>query len=134
MRKGRSFAEILQQVHIEVELQKSHFRCFEGIVKLNIIYKILPIPYVLLLFRMTYHLKHISYTNLAIIDKKRLQFRNCEIETCFVTGSYRKMPDFQLSISTLNNVCTLSCTVLRNDKWKEKCEGILRDVKNELMM
>ncbi|MDE7205873.1 MAG: hypothetical protein K2N90_01700, partial [Lachnospiraceae bacterium] len=91
-------------------------------------------PYVSLLCRMTYHLKHISYTNLGIVDRKRLRFENCEVETCFVTGSYRKMPDFQLSISTFNRVCTLNCTVLGNGGWKEKCERILRDIKEELLM
>lgn len=134
VRKDRSFVEILQQVHIEIELQKSRYRCFEGIRELNTIYKILPVPYVSLLCRMTYHLKHISYTNLGIIDRERLQFSNCEIKACFVTGSYRKMPDFQLSISTINSVCTLNCTVLGNDEWKEKCEGILRDIKKELLI
>lgn len=106
VRKGRTFTEILQQVHIEMELQKSRFQQFEGIRGLNVIYKILPVPYVSLLCRMTYHLQHISYTNLGMIDQERLCFENGEIETCFVTGSYRKMPDFQLSISTFNNVCT----------------------------
>lgn len=133
-RKGRTFTEILQQVHIEMELQKSRFRCFEGIRELNTICKILPVPYVSLLCRMTYHLQHISYTNLGMIDQERFCFENSEIETCFVTGSYRKMPDFQLSISTFNNVCTLNCTVLGNDEWKENCEGILRNVKRELLI
>lgn len=134
VKKDRSFTEILQQVHIEVEVQKSHLRCFSGILELNIIYKILPISYVKLLCMITYHLKHISYTNLGVIDKKRFNFKDCEIKTCFVTGSYRKMPDFQLSISTFDNVCTLNCTVLGNDEWKEKCECILQDIKRELLI
>lgn len=134
VKRGRAFAEILQQVHIEAELQRSRFRCFEGIVELNRIHKILPVPCMLLLCRATYHLKHISYTNLGIIDRERLRFGNCETETCFVTGSYRRMPDFQLAVSTFNNVCTLNCTLLGNNEWKEKCECILRDIKKELLI
>lgn len=134
VKRGRAFAEILQQVHIEAELQRSRFRCFEGIVELNRIHKILPVPCILLLCRATYHLKHISYTNLGIIDRERLRFGNCETETCFVTGSYRRMPDFQLAVSTFNNVCTLNCTLLGNNEWKEKCECILRDIKKELLI
>lgn len=134
VKRERLFAEILQQVHIEIEVQKSHFRCFSGILELNTIYKILPVSCVKLFCMLTYHLKHISYTNLGIIDKERLNFKDCEIEICFVTGSYRKMPGFQLSISTFNNVCTLNCTVLGNDEWKEKCECILQDIKRELLI
>lgn len=133
IKKNVTFTETLQQVHFEMELQKAHLRCFIGIPALYTAHRIMPLSIIRTICKMTYHVASTSYSNIGVIDDTKLSFSDCEIETCFITGSYRMTPDFQLSISTFKNECTLNCTIIGDNERKEKCQEILNLVKDELL-
>lgn len=128
-----SFSQTLSQVHIEMELQKSRFRCLVGIRPLDYTFHKIPRFILALGIKWFYHLLPVSYTNFGKIDHTKLFFNNCKITSCYTTGTYRFPPDFQISISTFQNVCTLNCTLTGQDTDKMTGQHILDKVKNEII-
>lgn len=128
-----SFSQTLSQVHIEMELQKSRFRCFVGIHPLDDTFHKMPRFALALGIKCSYQLLPVSYTNFGKIDHTKLSFKGCKIKSCYTTGTYRLPPDFQLSISTFQNVCTLNCTLVGQDKDRITGQHILDEVKNEII-
>lgn len=129
---GCSFTMTLQQVHLEMELQKYRNRCFAGIKILNRTFHKMPRPLLGMIIKATYRLLPVSYTNLGIINHEKLYFKDCIIQNCFFTGTYRLPPDFQLTISTFQNVCTLNCTLLGTDNSKRAGQRLLELIKQEI--
>lgn len=130
---GYDFTAILLQVHIEMKLQKSRFRCFKGIQMLDAIHGVIPYFIVEKMIRTTYQLPSVSYTNIGIIDSEKLYFQECEVKDCIITGSYRQVPDFQLAVSSFNGRCTLDCALIGDAKMAMEAEGILKQVVKELI-
>lgn len=128
-----SFSTTLSQVHIEMALQRSRCRCFAGIRQLNGVFNWALYPVVAGAVKVTYRLLPISYTNIGSIDHNRLHFENSKIVNCYMTGSYRLPPDFQLTISTFQNVCTLNCTLVGSVGDDMTGQRILEHVKSELL-
>jgi len=133
MKPQHSFDEILSQVHIEMDLQKSRYRCFVGIRPLDRAFRKIPHPVMAQSIKWIYRLLPVSYTNFGEIDHTKLSFKGCKIKSCYTTGTYRLPPDFQLSISTFQNVCTLNCTLIGQDKDRITAQHILDKVKNEMI-
>lgn len=130
---GRSFTAALQQVHIEMALQRSRCRCFAGIKALNAAFQRVPRAALEQAVKATYRLPPISYTNCGVIDHEQLRFRDCSVRTCFLTGAYRLPPDFQLTVSTFQNACTLNCALTGTAEDAETSQRILDQVKREIL-
>ena len=128
-----TFRETLLQTHIEMELQKKRYRCFAGIQLLNHTFHKTPHPIMKQIIKANYRLLPVSYTNIGRIDHEKLLFQNCIIENCYITGTYRLTPDFQLSISTFQNVCTLNCTLIGKPEDYATGKNILEQIKQELL-
>lgn len=131
--EGDSFETTLLQIHKEVKRQRKALQCFRGIKLLQMLYRKMPMRKLVWLIRENYHLNPISYTNMGKIDPDRLYFVDCDIKSCYITGTYRKAPDFQLSVSTFKNVCTLNCTLSGNIQRKTEGETLLKEIRKELI-
>lgn len=131
--REHNFGSTLEQVHIEMNIQKSRYRCFVGIRPLAKLYCKLPVLLLKKVIQATYRLSPVSYTNLGVIDSSRLAFRGCDVARCYLTGSYRAAPDFQLSISTFDDVCNLNCMLIGGQANQKAGQRILEQVKNELL-
>lgn len=129
---GCSFGMTLQQVHIELALQKSRYHCFVGIKALDKVFRKVPHHLVGRVIKAAYRLAPVSYTNFGIISHEKLCFANCTIQNCFLTGTYRHPPDFQLTISTFKNRCTLNCTLIGSVDSERTGQHILELVKQEI--
>lgn len=129
---GCSFSMTLQQVHIELALQKCRYRCFVGIKALDRIFHKAPRLLLGQAIKATYRLTPVSYTNFGNISHEKLCFANCTIQNCFLTGTYRHPPDFQLTISTFKNRCTLNCTLIGSVDGERTGQHILELVKQEI--
>lgn len=127
------FATILSQVHIEMELQKSRFRCFKGIQILNRSYRIVPNFIFEKIIRAMYRLPSVSYTNIGAIEYEKLFFQECDVKDCIITGSYRQSPGFQLTVSSFRGICTLNCTLIGDAESKIVAENILGQITAELL-
>lgn len=130
---GCPFTKTLQQIHIEMELQKSGYRCFSGIQALYKAFYRAPRTLLEQVIKATYQLLPVSYTNFGTIDHEKLFFENCVIQNCFLTGTYRLPPDFQLTVSTFRNRCTLNCTLIGGADAGRNGQYVLEQVKNEIL-
>lgn len=129
----QSFTSTLAQIRLEMTIQKSRRRCFAGILPLDWAFHKLPLFILRRTIQATYKLSPISYTNIGIIDHKKLAFNDCHISSCYLTGTYRFPPDFQLTVSTFHDVCTLNCSLLGDDTDSNIGQMILGQVKKELL-
>lgn len=130
---GCPFTTTLQQVHIEMALQKSRHHCFAGIRILNKLFHKMPRTLLEHVIKTTYQLPPVSYTNLGIINHQKLCFQGVTIQNCFLTGTYRLPPDFQLTVSTFKNRCTLNCAIIGTVKDGKYGQSILNQVKHEIL-
>lgn len=128
-----SFETTLLQIHKEVKRQRETLQCFRGIKILQMLYRKIPARNLVWLIRGNYRLNPISYTNMGKIDSNRLYFADCNIKSCYTTGTYRKASDFQLSVSTFKNVCTLNCTLSGGIQRKTEGETLLEEIRKELI-
>ena len=62
IKPDNSFDEILAQVHIEMELQKSRYRCCAGIKQLNRLFHRIPHTLLQQIIRFSYNISPVSYT------------------------------------------------------------------------
>lgn len=131
--RQHSFTTTLMQVHIEMALQKSRYRCFAGIKPLNCVFNKVLRQVLAGVVKVTYRLFPVSYTNIGIVDHNKLHFMNSEIMSCYLTGTYRLPPDFQLTISTFQNICTLNSTLVGTVGDDIIGQHILEQVKSELL-
>ncbi len=115
-----------------MELQKSRCRCFEGIRFLNRLYPVIPHAVLGKLAGAAYRPAPVSYTNIGVIRQEALTLRDCDITDCIITGSYRYAPDFQLTVSTFRDACTLNGTLIGDGKAKAMAERILDRIVGEI--
>lgn len=127
------FSSTLQQIHIEMLLQKSRYRCFSGIKVLNKIFPYIPHNIVGFFIKAAYRLLPVSYTNFGIVNDEKFFFKDCSIQDCFLTGTYRIAPDFQLTVSTFRNTCTLNCTLVGTEYDKAQGQYVLDQIKCEIL-
>lgn len=129
---GDSFLETLRQVHEELHRQSEKHLCFRGLRLLHFAYGGIPSAFLAGMIRMVYKICPVSYSNIGKIDADRLRFFECNTESCYLTGGYRKEPDFQLTVSTFKNRCTLNSTRIGGAQGKKEAEMILEAVRKEL--
>lgn len=129
-----TFDMVLLQVHLEMKMQKERFRCLESLWKLEYAFRKLPLGLLEKIVRRQYPLLPVSYTNFGNIEEQLLRFGEHSVKNCYLTGTYRQWPDFQLSVSSFQNQCTLNCTVKGDSRTKEAAEDFLRQIKKELML
>ncbi len=130
---GQRFVDTLAMVHLEMEMQKSRNMCLSGIKLLHCAEKLIPVRKLKKVIRAVYPLPSVSYTNFGVIDEKKLFFQGYEVRNCFLTGSYRLPPDFQISVSTYEENCTLNCTLIGSKTNQRFSEDVLEQVRNEIV-
>ncbi|MDC2840605.1 hypothetical protein [Limosilactobacillus mucosae] len=59
-----------------------------------------------------YHVRGISYTNLAIIDAEKLNFGDAVPVSCLISGGFREMPKYQIAVSTFRKRINLVANVI----------------------
>ncbi|MGF7012141.1 NRPS condensation-like uncharacterized protein/uncharacterized membrane protein YdjX (TVP38/TMEM64 family) [Lachnospiraceae bacterium PF1-22] len=127
------FSSTLMQTHIEVELQKSRYRCFAGIQPLDFSFHKVPRPILKKAIKAFYRILPVTCTNVGVINDDKLNFKGSTVKSCFMTGAYRQSPDFQLTVSTFRNICTLNCTLIGDENDEKIGQDILNQIKQELL-
>ena len=67
------------------------------------------------------------------IANMRLYFKNIDVVSCSLAGTFRLPPYFQLTISTFRDVCTFNCTLAGSAGDEIIGQQILEQVKSELL-
>lgn len=130
--KDDGLKEITLAVHQEMERQKSHYDCFRFIPFLQILHVILPVNLLRHITKVFYSVEPISYTNMGTVDEN-IFFEGTTIKECYLCGTYRQAPSFQVSISTYKNVCTLAVNMCGTEKQRVIAMQLLNQMKSALL-
>lgn len=133
VRKEHRFTDTLQQLHLEMLTQKKRRRCFAGLSLLQRLGGRIPPALLKYPVRTGYPSVPFSYSNIGVIDSEGVHFRGCRTRKCFLTGAYRKAPDFQLTVSTYQNTATLNTVLCGNDVRRRNAARVLSLVRRELL-
>lgn len=126
------FETTLLKIHSQIAQLKSNYSCFNGVPLLHFLYNKVPLFILNIFGKKFYRIFPISYTNFGVIEDDKLVFNSIKINHCFLTGTYRNSPDFQLSVSTYRNICTLNCTLIGSENRKKMGLDLLDQIKIEI--
>ncbi|QAT48447.1 hypothetical protein EQM14_00865 [Caproiciproducens sp. NJN-50] len=130
--KGELFRETLKRVAAQMSGQKGSRNCLKGPMLLDFLFTVLPYPARKKVFDRNFSIPVISFTNLGVLDGKRLDFGNGKIEDAYLTTAVKHPPSFQISVSTLGNCCTLGSSLYATEKNRSVAERFLDGMISEL--
>lgn len=129
---GKNYDETLKNVHDSVRTLMADFPALDGYGHLLTLFRVLPYQTVKKIITDAFKSFPVAYSNLGIIDCKRLEFREMNIANCFMTGSIKEKPFFWVAISTFNNRVTMSVNLKGSDEDFKLIEEFLQTVDSEL--
>lgn len=105
--KRESFTRSLTKVHQEMELLKQSKQFLASINELLKQSQQQTPKELREIAEKDYHIRPISYTNLGIVDDKRLKFNNLTIKDCIYSGAFRRYPNYQVAFSSFKGAAQL---------------------------
>lgn len=125
VKKGEPFRETLQKTAAQMSAQKENQNCLKGPMVLGLLSAVLPYSTAKKTFDRKFTIPVISFTNLGVLDGKRLEFGNVKIEDAYLTTAVKHPPSFQVSVSTLGGCCTLSSSLYATEQNRGVAERFL---------
>ncbi|GHP14566.1 hypothetical protein YK48G_19910 [Lentilactobacillus fungorum] len=80
-----------------------------------------------------YHVRPIAYTNFGVISTKRLKFVNNIVQSCVMTGSFRRFPMYQVAVSTFGGQLTLAANMIGSPAERQFGRAVLNHLKLALL-
>lgn len=81
----------------------------------------------------SYHVREIAYTNFGIVDQERLNFAGTTVNQLIMTGSFRRMPMYQVAISTFNSRITLAVNMIGSRAERQFGRAVLDHMRVRLL-
>ncbi|TQI68925.1 hypothetical protein [Clostridium sp. KNHs216] len=131
---GEIFSETLQKVSGQMRSQKQSNDCLKGPMLFHMLFHILPFSAVQKSFLRISPVPVTSYSNLGILDNERLCFGGHEIEDAFISTAVKKVPYFQLSVSTYQGRCTLTSSLYGSEEDRKLVSGVLNQIVQEIRL
>ncbi|ORX75492.1 hypothetical protein BCR32DRAFT_285122 [Anaeromyces robustus] len=103
---GDTFEETLNKVTQCLSKEKNDINCTRGLYLTELVMILLPYRWGKQLIDATYTPYPLEITNLGIIDKSKINFKNVQASSALLTGSTKYAPSFELSISSFDNIIT----------------------------
>lgn len=103
-----SFEETLQIVKKSLQPQKNSLAALRIYYLLEIIFQKKPYAIAKKASEKLYSIPKTSFTNIGIIDEDKLVFKNSYLQDCFICGSLKYAPFFQVAATTFRGELTLS--------------------------
>lgn len=129
---GATFEQTLYKVKNVMDKQKADISCVKSLIMLEKVFDIFPYKIARGIILKNFSNPLIAFTNIGIIDKKKITFGEVEITEAFMTGSIKYNPFFQLAVSTFDNIATLSVNLYGSQADKGKVSSFLDKFINEL--
>lgn len=130
--QGQTMAGTAMLIHTLMDQLKAESACFASIPLLQVLYALLPKRSIRRIMERKYNVEATSYSNLGEVDEQAIFFQGTAITACYLGGTYRPAPSFQVSISIFKNICTLSANMLGCDNQKEAGLQVLERMKSAL--
>ena len=132
-RSEEGFADSLARVKATMDEKKDADIGLNGLVKLDLIYRLLPNRAANRLLRSSLKNPLICMTNVGILDAARMSFGDLLPREAFMCGSIKHKPHFQLAMSSYAGTLTLSSNLYGNSVDKKRVSSFLDEVKRELL-
>lgn len=116
--KSKKFEEVLKEVHSIMTIEKQNENCLKSVKMLNSFFSVLPKRLASWIIKKVISNPPIAFTNLGIIDESRLNFNGIETEDCFITGSMKVAPNFQVAVSTFQGEVTVGVNMCVSNEEK----------------
>lgn len=127
------FGNTLKKVLDQMRAQKESNACLKGPMLFHMMFHLLPFGTVRKLFYKISPVPVTSYTNLGMINDEKFRFGDFAVENAFISTAIKKVPYFQLSVSTYGGCCTLTSSLYGTDEDRKTVEEFLTQVENELI-
>jgi len=129
---GEAFGDTLRKVSDQMQAQKTSGECLKEPMQFHILYHTLPFKTVRKIFYRVSSIPVTSYTNLGVLDERRLRFGENIVDDAFISTAVKKVPYFQLSISTYKGRCTLTSSMFGTEEDRTVINGVFNRIINEL--
>ena len=133
LEQGESFVQTLNKVSCEMKHQKSSHSCVKPVMVLTIAYRMFTFAYLKKLFSKSFTIPVVSYTNLGKIEKNRLGFGKTAITNAVMTGAVKYVPYFQITVSSFDEICTLSCNMYGTGNDRDRIKSLLKLFEKEIL-
>lgn len=129
---GGSFEDTLSRVKREMNFQKTNPGSIKNIAILEKLFCVFPYPIAFGILKNYFSNPPIAFTNIGILDKKRLVFGSNEMTGAFMTGSIKYNPFFQVSLTTFDDEAVLCVNLYGTEHDRQKIDKFLNDFLLEL--
>ena len=130
--ESNSFYEVLYKINSKMENLISDFKALNGYLYMVGMFEAMPSTVTHALIKKLFSNFPIAYSNLGIIDDKKLNFGSVGVSDCFMTGSIKKKPYFWLAFSTFKKKVTISINLDGNRDDFEIINSFLEDMVKKL--
>jgi len=128
-----TFENILARVSLQMRKQKDSNDCLKEPELFHILYHLMPRGLLKKLFFRIAPVPVLSYSNLGMLDEKKLMFKGTDILNAFISTAVKPVPYFQLSISTYKDICTLSCCTMAKGKDRDMIQKLMNEIYRNLL-
>lgn len=127
-----SFSDSLRQTADQMRKQKQSRGSLKSVILLETIFHVLPFWLLQRVFRHLFTIPVLSYSNLGVIDGGKIKFEGSPIKDVFLTGAIKYVPYFQISVSTYEDVLTLSSNLHGTEQDRKSIAEFLQEMEEEL--
>ncbi|MDP4145430.1 MAG: hypothetical protein Q8936_13255 [Bacillota bacterium] len=129
---GEDFCKTLGKVKLDINSKKNNHLGMNGFLKLDMLFGILKDNLSYKILKKSLKNPKISMTNIGVLDSNKLVFEGCNIENAFVTGSIKRYPCFQLSVSSFKNKMTFCVNLYGSQQDYDIISSFFNNMDNEL--
>lgn len=113
--RDQSFDQVVASVHSAMARNKRTFQCLQSVCSLVENASQYSLAQLQQIVEQNYHVRSISYTNFGIISQQ-FNFNDCRISQFNMLGSYRRMPMFQVAVSSYCDQINFAYAMVGNDQ------------------
>lgn len=112
--------------------QKDSTACLKGPLLYGLLYPFVSFRWLERNFSKLFTIPITSFTNLGVLDAKLLRFAGTSVTQAYMTAAIKRVPYFQITASTFEGCCTLTCNLYGTAQDRADIERFLEDMGNEL--
>ena len=121
----KTWKQLLDEIHTQMLQEKNENRQLKMVMPLHYAYHILPKSLSTWIAKKAYHTPGVSLTNPGILDASRLTFGDVKVLHAYVVSRVQRYPSMQITASSFQTQCTLTCHVDGSDEEMNAVHKIL---------
>ncbi|MCI1965639.1 MAG: hypothetical protein LKJ17_05840 [Oscillospiraceae bacterium] len=131
-KQNEPFRETLRRVAAQTRARNENRNCLKAPMILNFLFSALPYSAAKKIFDKKFTIPPVSFLNLGVLDRKRLDFGTGKVEQAYLAAGVRRPPSFQVSVSAFSGCCTLCSSLYATEKNRRVAEQVMDGMMTEL--